>query len=311
MKLFLLLPQFLILLFLAVDLCQQLESPRLLGPELENILQSLAGVTVGVIVDVLARQSIPVINLTFAAPVFDAALQSESGGIVRLNLQSLLQFLEGERIFLLLKSRPRGIEQLRKGLATDRAVEAAARRPNGIVHVAFGLKLAKNFARKLKVSFFKSLGGTLKAGPSTLGIKKLDGLVAQRFVERVAEIPRARETMPRLLRHRFVQHTADGLAYRGIQFCSQGRDLTENCLDYLVGAGALERVAACPGLVANDAERKNIGGGRQGPQFDLLGRHVEQRPPLRPRGGGIGHISPTRGDDLHRVVFHHEDVARL
>src|SRR5258708_13851385 len=172
MKLFLLLPQFLILLFLVVDLCQQLESPRLLGPELENILQSLAGVTVGVIVDVLARQSIPVINLTFAAPVFDAALQSESGGIVRLNLQSLLQFLEGERIFLLLKSRPRGIEQLRKGLATDRAFEAPPRIPNGIVLVASVLKLPTSFARKLKVSFFNTLRGTLKPGPTTPPTKK-------------------------------------------------------------------------------------------------------------------------------------------
>ncbi len=32
---------------------------------------------------------------------------------------------------------------------------------------------------------------------------------------------------------------------------------------------------------------------------------------MRPRGVGIAHVSDAKVDDLHRVVFHHEDVARL
>jgi len=49
---------------------------------------------VGVIVDVLPREAIPVIDLAFAAPVFNSALQSQRGGIVRLDLQGFLQLLQ-------------------------------------------------------------------------------------------------------------------------------------------------------------------------------------------------------------------------
>jgi len=46
-----------------------------LGPELENIPRSLAGVPVGVIVDALPGEAIPIVDLAFAASVFDPALQ--------------------------------------------------------------------------------------------------------------------------------------------------------------------------------------------------------------------------------------------
>ena len=79
--------------------------------------------------------------------------------------------------------------------------------------MAFGFKFAKDFSGELKIAFFEGLGGAQQPGPSALGIEKLDGLVAQRFVERVAEIAGARETMPGLFGHRFMQDPADGLAY--------------------------------------------------------------------------------------------------
>ena len=44
---------------------------------------------------------------------------------------------------------------------------------------------------------------------------------------------------------------------------------------------------------------------------NLLGRHVEQCPLLRPRGVRVGHVGDAEVDDLDRIVFHHEDVARL
>jgi hypothetical protein len=39
---------------------------------------------------VLPGQTIPVVDLAFAAPVFNPALQSQRGGVVRFNLQRLL-----------------------------------------------------------------------------------------------------------------------------------------------------------------------------------------------------------------------------
>ena len=159
MELFFFLAKLFIFLFLAVDLRQQLQRAGFLGPELENILQSLAGMRVGVIVDVLPRQAIPVIDLAFAAPVFNPALQAKRGGIVRLDLQSFLQLLQRERIFFFFKPRAGGIEQLRKSFSPDRAVELAAQRANGSVHVAFGLEFAQDFSGKLEVAFFQGLGG--------------------------------------------------------------------------------------------------------------------------------------------------------
>ncbi len=85
----------------------------------------------------------------------------------------------------------------------------------------------------------------------------------------------------------------------------------QNGVDHLIGPGALERVAARHSFVADDAQGKNVGGWGQRLQFDLLGGHVEQRSLLRARGVGVGHVSDAEVDDLHRVVFHHEDVARL
>ena len=75
MELLFFLAELLVFLLLAVDLGEQLERAGLFGPELENILQSLAGMRVGVIVDVLPGEAIPVVDLAFAAPVFDSAFQ--------------------------------------------------------------------------------------------------------------------------------------------------------------------------------------------------------------------------------------------
>src|ERR1039458_2076255 len=91
MELLFLLAEFLVLLLLTVDLGQQLQRAFFLGTELENILQRLAGMRVGVIVDVLPRQAIPVVDLAFATPVLNSALQSQRSGVVRLDLQSFLQ----------------------------------------------------------------------------------------------------------------------------------------------------------------------------------------------------------------------------
>src|SRR5271155_3892770 len=110
MELLFLLAKFLVFLLLAVDFRQQLQRTHFFGPELENILQSFTSVGVGMIVDVLAREAIPVVDLALAAPVFNAALQGQRGGVVGLDLQRLLQLLESERVFLFFKTRSSGVE---------------------------------------------------------------------------------------------------------------------------------------------------------------------------------------------------------
>ena len=70
----------------------------------------------------------------------------------------------------------------------DRAIDLPADRAEGVVHVALGFDFAEYLAGELKVAFFQRLGGALQPRPGTFGIEKLDGLVAQRLVKRVAEI---------------------------------------------------------------------------------------------------------------------------
>src|ERR1019366_5670705 len=156
---------------------EQLQGASFFGTKLQHILQGFAGMRVGVIVDVLPRQAVPVFNLLFAAPVLDLALQGQRGGVVGLDLQRLLQFLKSQRIFVFLKSRPGRIQQLRQSLAADGVVELAAERLNVRVHVAFGFDLAENLASELKVAIGERLSDTLQTRASALRIEELDGLV--------------------------------------------------------------------------------------------------------------------------------------
>ena len=108
-----------------------------------------------------------------------------------------------------------------------------------------------------------------------------------------------------------MQHAADRLAYARIQLGRERRNLPENGVNDFVGTRALERVAARHGFVADHAQRKNVRRGRESLQFNLLGRHVEQRPFLRPGSVSIAHVGDAEVDNFYRVIFHHEDVARL
>src|SRR5690242_21725730 len=95
-------------------------------------------------------------------------------------------------------------------------------RSNIWVDVTFGLQLRQNLGGKLKISVLKCLAGTLQTRPRTRGVKKLDGLVAQRLVKSIGKFLRAGKTVPGLLRHAFVHDAADELAYRGAQFRCRG-----------------------------------------------------------------------------------------
>src|SRR5580700_10734245 len=108
-----------------------------------------------------------------------------------------------------------------------------------------------------------------------------------------------------------MDNAADRLRYRRIYFRGGWRNLVQNRFDDFVGPSALKWMPAGQRLIADNTQRENVGCRRERLQLDLLRRHVEQSPLLRPRGVGVGHVSHAEVDDLDRVVFHHKDVARL
>ena len=74
MNLFFFLAKFLVVLLLAVHVGQQLEGTGFARTQLQNVLQRFACVRIGVIIDVLAGEAIPVIDLALAAAIFNPAL---------------------------------------------------------------------------------------------------------------------------------------------------------------------------------------------------------------------------------------------
>ncbi len=311
MNLFFFLAQLVVFLLLPVYFADQLQGPRLFRPELQNILQRLPRMNVGMIVDVLSRQPVPVLDLPFAAPIFDSALERQSRRIVRLDLQSFLQLLQGERIFLLLESRPCRIEQLPQSLAPHGSIKLSPQRSHSRIHVAFGLQLSENFSGKLQIAILQRLGSPLQPGASAFRIEYLNRLIPHRLAQGIAQIAGAGEPMPRLLRHSLMHHATHCLAHRSVYFRGGSRNLMQNGIHHFIGAPPLKWMPPSQRLITNHTQRKNIGGRGQRLHLNLLRRHVEQSSLLRPRTVGVRHVRHAEIDNLHRVVFHHEDVARL
>jgi len=304
------LAQLVVFVLFAIHLSDKLQRPAFLGPKLQHILQGFAGVRVGMIVHVLARQAIPILDLLFAPPVFDLALQRQRLRIVGLHLQYVLQLLQRQRVFRLFEAGLGCFHKLRNRFAPHGSVELMTQRTDRGVDVAFRLQFAKNFSGKLVVTGFQRLGGALHPRSGTSGVEEFDGLVPQRFVKHFTKLPRAGETVPRMLGHALVHHAANGLAYRRVDLRSRRWNLFADSFDNLVCPGALERLPAGERFVAHHTQRKNVGRRRQRLHLDLLRGHVNQRAFLS-AGVSVGHVRDTEIDDFHRVIFHNKDVARL
>lgn len=128
-----------VFLLLTFDVGKQLERSRLFGLELKNVVQRFPGMGVGVVLDMLMGQAIPVFDRALAAPAFDLALQGERSGVVGFELQDLLQFLQSQRIFFFLIPGSGTLQQLRNRLLADGAVEPFTQGSDRGVDVAFGL----------------------------------------------------------------------------------------------------------------------------------------------------------------------------
>ena len=103
------------------------------------------------------------------------------------------------------------------------------------------------------------------------------------------------------------------MAHRRVQLGRRRRNLRQDALDDRVFSGASERLAPRQCLVERHAQRIDVRLDRDRLVLHLLRRHVEQRAlviPGCPRAR-MDRVRHAEVDDLHRIVRHHEDVARL
>ena len=117
--------------------------------------------------------------------------------------------------------------------------------------------------------------------------------------------------MVRLLRHCLVDHLADGIVDIGVQFRNGRRaDLSDSLEDFGVGR-SIERPPPRQSFVSRYRQGELVRECRGRLHLEKLGSQVEQRSldaGLRLRRGDA---RDSEIDDLHRIVIHHEDVARL
>ena len=173
------LAELLVFLLLAIDFREQLQGAGLFGPQLQHILQGFAGMWIGVIVDVLLGQAVPVFNLLLAATVFDLALQASAVALSGSICSASCNFCSASGSSSSSK-RARAASSNWASVLRRTALSSWRRsEPNLRVHMAFGFDLAENLAGKLKIAVGQRFGGALQSRASALGVEEFDRLVAQ------------------------------------------------------------------------------------------------------------------------------------
>ena len=207
-----------VFLFLAVHFAQQLHGARFRGPQLQHILQTFAGVKVGVIVDVLLCETVPVLDLPFTAPALDLALQAHGRCVARLQLQNFLNLLQGQRILIFLEAGLCAAQQLRHRFLPNRPVQLPPQRCKRSIDVALCFQSRQQLAGVLMIAFLQSLRRAFEPGTQLGRVKKFNRLISQRFIETLAEVAGVREAMPRLLCHSLMNYATDRLIHLRIKF---------------------------------------------------------------------------------------------
>src|ERR1051326_2636300 len=124
-------------------------------------------------------QAEPVLDLLLAPLVLHRTLQLERGRISRIQSQQLLNLLQGQQIFLLLRAIPRVLQQLIEHLLPLRIVEATPQRRDRLVEVAFDLELSQDFVGELIIALLEGLAGALDARLNARRIEDIERLVAR------------------------------------------------------------------------------------------------------------------------------------
>ena len=178
--------------------------------------------------------------------------------------------------------------------------------------MAFRLQFAQNLGGELQVAHLVILRRPLNSRTDPRRIEDLDRFVPHRLLQRLAELPRAGIAVPRLLRHCFVHRLAQGGVHLRTQFRGWRRREIQDRVHHRLLGWSLEGPAPRQRLITHDSQRKNVRQGRDRLHLDLFRRHVKQRPFHAARAGrGVHPVRYAEVDDLRRIVFQHENVARL
>ena len=233
--------------------------------------------------------------------------------LVAIELEHFLKLLERERILFFLVPGPCALEQLGDGLLTGDLVDLGRSRVICGSMLPSASSSATISPANWKSPFSSALVAVWIRGCVRDGSNRAIGSLRYAFCSVSPNSFAVSNRVPRLLGHRLVHDAADDVADRRIQIGRRRRNLRQDRLDDDVLAGASEGLPPRQRFVQRHPERVDIGLDRDRLVLHLLRRHVEQRALViagRPRAG-MHRVRHAEVDDLHRVVGHHEDVARL
>src|SRR5712691_12355126 len=108
-------------------------------------------------IDMLARQPDPLLDLAGAPALLDLALETERRRVARVEPQHFLDLLERERIFLFFEPRAGALHQLRNRALPRHLIDLRPQHRQLRVDGAFGLELADDLAGKLVIAAFERL----------------------------------------------------------------------------------------------------------------------------------------------------------
>ena len=136
-------------LFLLLHLVAKLQGTRVFRADLQNLIETFPSFGECVSLHMFLHQPEPVIHLAFTAVALDVALETERIGIVRLDPQHLLDFLQSQGILFLLEACARAFQQLADHLLARGLIDLQAQHRHVRIDVPFGFQLAQNLDREL------------------------------------------------------------------------------------------------------------------------------------------------------------------
>ena len=171
-----------------LDFGEQPCGPRVLGTNLQNVLQRLARLPERPILGVLPRQPEPALDLRFAARAFDLRPQAERLRVPRFQFQGLLDFLQRQRIFLHFEPAARRFEQSADALLSHRRVNPHPQQLQFRVEVALRLEFVDDLQGELRIALGQRGLGSLDSRRQAGGVEVFDRLAAMRLLQALGEL---------------------------------------------------------------------------------------------------------------------------
>ena len=298
----------LVFLLLPVDFVEKLPDPVVLGFQLQSVLQRFSGVGIGMVGQVLAGETQPVLDFSHAPFFLDFILQAQRPGVGGIQFEGFLHLLQGQRIFLPFHAGLGAFQQLLNALLAHGLIDFDTKHRHVVVDVAFRLEFRQDLDGKLIVGLLESLPGPLQARADFCRVKDFDRLVAHGALQGIAKIARGGKTMVGLLRHGFVNDPGDGRAHHGVEVGSRGRNMMKNGLDDVMLGRAFEGAASRQSFKGHHAQREDIGQRGSSLHFGLFRSHVKQRAFEAGARVAVRRVSHSKINNLYRVIFQNDNV---